>query len=75
MRTYRVTEHTYNLIREQARPGYSFLSTAVRSSSGDWDMPVDDQVAERIEEHRLPGETDDQVVSRIVRESTGRRTN
>ena len=73
MPTIRLTTDTMRLIRSQALPGFDFLSTARRRLDGDWDVPVDDDVAYRIALKRMPGETDDDVVSRPVRAAIGQQ--
>ena len=69
----KVSDHTFQLIREQTKEGFGFVSTATRRADGLWDVPVDDEVATRIATERLPNETDDDVVSRLVRTSIGKR--
>ena len=75
MRTFRVSDHTMDMLREQTRPGAIFVQNSIRSISGHWDMPVDPEVAEKLDAYRLPGETDDQLVSRVIREATGQKPN
>ena len=69
----KLTDHTLKLIQEQTREGYTFACTARRRSDGLWDVPVDDEVAMKIAAARLPNETDDDVVSRLVRTAIGKR--
>jgi hypothetical protein len=69
----KVSDHTLQLIREQAQEGFSFVCTATRRDDGLWDIPVDDEVAMKIATERLPTETDDDVVSRLVRAAVGKR--
>ncbi|MBN9348071.1 MAG: hypothetical protein J0I48_18035 [Devosia sp.] len=71
----KVSDHTLQLIREQAREGFSFVCTATRRADGLWNVPVDDAVAMKIAIERLPTETDEDVVSRLVRAAIGRRPN
>ena len=71
MPTIRVTSETLQLIREQSTPGFRYTSTARRRPDGDWDLPVDDEIAYAIAMVRLPGESDDDVVSRLVRAAIG----
>ena len=49
------------------------MSAATRQADGLWDVPVDDDVAMKIATERLTNETDDEVVSRLVRMATGTR--
>lgn len=69
----KVSDHTLQLIRDQTRSGFSFACTATRRADGQWDVPVDDEVAMKIATVRLPDETDDDVVSRLVRTAIGKR--
>jgi hypothetical protein len=69
----KVSGHTLQLIREQAQVGFHFACTATLRGDGFWDVPVDDEVAMKIATARLPGETDDDVVSRLVRAAIGKR--
>lgn len=69
----KLSHDTLQLIREQTREGFTFACTASRRADGLWDVPVDDEVAIRIATERLPRETDDDVVSRLVRAASGRR--
>lgn len=73
MPTLAVSAETLKLINEQVTPGYGARSTATRRSDGLWDLVVDDEVAAHIEAARLPGETDEDAVSRLVRAATGQR--
>ena len=70
-----LADETRRLIRDQARGPLMPLSDAVRFRDGLWVVPIDDEVAAVIEAARLPGETDDQVVSRLVRGAIGTRPN
>ena len=67
----KVSDHTLQLIREQTQEGYSFACTATRRADRLWNVPVDDEVAMKIATERLPNETDDDVVSRLVRRAIG----
>ena len=67
----KVSDHTLQLIREQTQEGFSFACAASLRADGLWDVPVDDEVAMKIASERLPNETDDDVVSRLVRTAIG----
>ena len=67
----KMSDYTLKLIRKQTQEGFKFACTAIRRADGLWDVPVDDQVAMKIAIERLPDETDDEVVSRLVRTATG----
>ncbi|MEO7223871.1 MAG: hypothetical protein ABIY37_15500 [Devosia sp.] len=69
----KVSDHTLGLLREQAREGFNFVSTATRRADGLWNIPVDDDVAMKVAAERLANETDDEVVSRLVRMGIGTR--
>ena len=49
-----------------------FACTATRRTDNLWDVPVDDEVAMKIATERLPNETDDDVVTRLVRIAIGK---
>lgn len=44
-----------------------FANTGVRQSDGSWLVPMEDDTMDRLQRHRLPDETDDMLVSRLVR--------
>jgi hypothetical protein len=69
----RVSDHTLQLIRAQAQEGFTFACTATSRADGLWDVPVDDEVAMKIATARMPNETDDDVVSRLVRTAIAKR--
>ena len=73
MKIITVSDETKHLIDTQALPGYTIHRTAARLPDGRWTIPVDDEVFEHIDAARLPGETDDDVVSRLVRAATGKK--
>jgi hypothetical protein len=70
-----LADDTRRLIRDQARGPLTALSDAVRLRDGLWEVPIDDEVAAVIEAARLPAETDDEVVSRLVRGAIGTKPN
>ena len=47
----------------------SMADTASPLPGGFWLVPVDDEIVARINELRVKGETDDQVIWRMMRES------
>ena len=73
MRTITVSDETKHLIDAQVQPGYDLRQTATRLPSGRWTILVDDDVFDRIDAARMPGETDDDVVSRLVRAAIGKK--
>ena len=68
----KVSDHTMQLIREQTREGFNFTCTATRRADGLWNVTVDDEVVMKMATARLPNETDDEVVSRLVRMAIGK---
>lgn len=74
MRILIISEESHRLILDQARTLVPARSDATLRSDGRWDVPVDDEVAAAIDHARLPGESDDDVVSRLVRDAIGQRS-
>ena len=52
---------------------HALRQTATRLPYGCWTIPVDDEVFDRINAARLPGETDDDPVSRLLRTAIGKK--
>jgi hypothetical protein len=73
MPTIRLSAHTMQLVRERAPATFRFACIATKVDDVGWTVPVDDAVAYRIALMRLPGESDDDVVSRLVREAVERK--
>ncbi|MBI4923345.1 MAG: hypothetical protein HY834_16510 [Devosia nanyangense] len=73
MKIITVSDETKHLIDAQALPGYTIRRTATRLPDGRWTIPVDDEVFDRIAAARLPGETDDDVVGRLLRAAIGKK--
>ena len=73
MKTVRISDAAYRDIADAAI--YPFHSTARRLPDGDWVVPVDDEVYQRIEDNRLPGESDDDVILRALHVHSGRPNN
>ena len=71
MKIITVSDETKHLIDAQVQPGYDLRQTAARLRDGRWTIPVDDEVFEHIDTVRLPGETDDDTVSRLLRLAIG----
>ena len=68
-----VSDETKHLIDAQVQRGYALRQTATRLPNGRWTIPVDDEVFDHIDGARLPGETDDDAVSRLLRVATGKK--
>ena len=69
MKTIKISDATNRAIADAAI--YPFHSTAKRLPDGDWLVPVDEEVYQKIEANRLPGETDDDVVLRALHVHSG----
>ncbi len=64
MKTIKVSETTYRALTEVA--SLPFHSTGKRQPDGDRLIQIEDDTYEQIQKERLPGETDDHVVQRLV---------
>ncbi|MCB1502173.1 MAG: hypothetical protein KDK07_20715 [Bauldia sp.] len=73
MKTIRVTEATYHAIAAAAT--FPFQSTGERQADGTWLVPIEDETFERLDAHRLPSESDEDVVLRMLRAYLGRKPN
>ena len=73
MKTIRISDATYRAIAEAAI--HPFHSTAKRLLDGDWLVEIAGDTCERIQEHRLPGETDDDVILRALHVHSGQPNN
>ena len=73
MKIITVSDETKQLIDPQVQSGYDLRQTATRLPDGRWTIPVDDEVLEHIDVARLPGETDDDTVSRLLRAAIGKK--
>ena len=72
MKIITVSDETTHLIDAQVQPGYDLRQTATRLPDGRWTIPVDDEVFNHVHAARLPGETDNDVVSRLLRLAIGK---
>ena len=52
-----------------------FRSNATRQDDGTWLLPIDDEVWQRVEDKRLPDESHDDTLTRIIREYRGLKPN
>jgi hypothetical protein len=73
MKRIRISEATYRVIAEAAV--LPFHSTGQRQPDGTWLVPVEDDTYDRLQEHRQPGETDDDAIARIIQTRQGRPIN
>jgi hypothetical protein len=81
MKTIRVADATYHAIAAAAT--FPFQSTGERQADGTWLVPIEslprtrsgDETFERLDTHRLPGESDEDVVLRMLRAYLGQKPN
>ena len=73
MKTIRISDATPRAIAEAAVLPYR--GTGRRLADGDWFIELEDDTYERIQEHRLPGETDDDAILRALHVHSGRPNN
>jgi hypothetical protein len=71
MKLIRVSDATYRMVAEMAI--LPFRSTGTRQPDGSWLVPIDDEVFDRLEQERLPGESDEDVAVRLVRAHLGQK--
>ena len=64
MKTIVLSDATYRAIASLAV--LPFQSTAERQAEGSWLVPIDDETYERIQTHRLAGESDDDTIQRLI---------
>lgn len=62
-----VSARTYELIARKAI--FPFVSTGRQLGNGDWEVPVDQEVYDKIEELRQEGETVDDVITKVLERS------
>jgi hypothetical protein len=67
MPTIRVTEPTIRLMRQRSHAAYRFHALATRLEDGGWNVAVDDEAAFQIAQERHRGESDHDVVARLLR--------
>jgi hypothetical protein len=73
MKWLHVSETTHRAIAEAAI--YPYHETGRRQADGSWLIPMGDEVFERLDEERLYGESDDDLIMRIIREHRGDKPN
>ena len=73
MKTIEVSDATYRAIADEAI--LPFRSTATRRADGSWLVPVDDDTWEALQKERLPDESDDDAVLRLIRRHRGQKPN
>ena len=62
----RISDRAMTLIRANVRPGHTFVQNGKRRPDGTWDVPIEDDTLDRLNEHRLTGESDSDVVERVL---------
>ena len=67
MKTMSMSDATYRAVAELAT--LPFRWTGRRQPDGSWHVPVEDDTYERLDQHRLPNENDDDLVQRLIRAS------
>lgn len=73
MPSIRVSDPTYRAIAQLAI--LPFRSTATRQPDNTWLVPVDPDVHAAIEAQRLPGESNDDAIQRLLHQHQGRPLN
>ncbi len=73
MKTINVSDATYRAIAEEAI--LPFRSTATRRADGGWLVPIADDIWDALQKERLPGESDDDTVMRLIRRHRGQKPN
>jgi hypothetical protein len=66
MKAIRITTETLQAIRDLAI--LPFRSDATQQDDGTWLVPLDDDVWQRLRDMKLPAETMDDTLTRIIRE-------
>ena len=67
----RMTDATYTALASLAIG--TFRPTGARQVDGTWLVPIDQDTWDRIDTMRLPGETDEDVIQRVIHQHLGRR--
>jgi hypothetical protein len=70
MKHIRISEATHRAIAEASI--LRFQSAGERLPDGTWLVAIEDDTYERLKSHRLPGETDDDTIARMLHASHGR---
>lgn len=65
-RNYVISRATYALFARHVRPVATWRKTAKPRWDGQLDLLLDDDVTEVLEQRRLPGETDDELLLRVL---------
>ena len=73
MKTIRLTDAANHAIAAAAT--FPFQLTGERQVDGTWLVPIEDETFERLDSHRLSGESDEDVVLRMFRAYRGQKPN
>jgi hypothetical protein len=69
MKTIKVSGATHRAVVDAAI--LPFRSTGQRQPDGTWLVPIEDDTWEALERQRLPGESDDDAIQRLIRRNHG----
>jgi hypothetical protein len=61
----RLSDSTYRMVAEISSA--DFISTGARQADGTWLVPIEDHVIANLGKLRLHGETDEDLVARLIR--------
>lgn len=70
-----ISEATMDMIRKRTLPGHTFKQTAARLPDGRWEWEPQQEVLDLLNVQRLPGESDDDAIARILLAAAGRKPN
>jgi hypothetical protein len=71
MSKYIVSRATHALFAGLTRPGVEFKDTSTARPDGSVLLVFDPEVSERLEAKRFPGESDDELIERVLRTASG----
>ena len=69
----RLSDATYRSVAEISSP--DFISTGARQPDGSWLVPIEDHIIAKLGKLRQPGETDDDLVARLIRSRLKQKPN
>ena len=69
----RLSDATYRAVAGLSSP--DFISTGARQPDGTWLVPIEDHVIVDLARLRLPGESDDDLVARLIRSHLQQKPN
>lgn len=74
MKGYRITLPTHAVFQQRTRPGYTLEGPLRKLADGYMEIQVEDDTAARLERLRLPNESDDDLIFRVLM-TAGRKAN